>query len=267
MRYVGSTYTGSRSEWVRVPSGTSHSGVAHGHSGGGGGGSNSSEGGGKPVPHPYDVIVNDPSFLETKAECVLEGLQGGQTIQDLLEEYTQNDGSVNVTFKVKELAPGDDLHGQTNCQSPYNDCTITIDESYQQNARTIEVARTILHEAVHAKIYSYLRTHKVDLNNISQNDFPALFDAYVRAKTSGETYQHELMAEKYVKVIAEGIQKYDELNTNNPEITFEHYEALAWVGLEETYAYKNVLTNSERQEIEDKRDLIISWFSKISCNK
>lgn len=96
-----------------------------------------------------------------------------------------------------------------------------------------------------------------------------MFDAYVEAKNRGSANpgsdaQHDAMAENYINNIARGLQEFDVINHNNPEITFEHYRALAWVGLQETKAYRNLSPEAEDQ-IDRQRDFIRSWASLLNC--
>lgn len=92
-----------------------------------------------------------------------------------------------------------------------------------------------MHEAVHAKIFSELAKAGIaNYEQLTSDNFPSLFDAYVEFKNGNITednVQHQYMASHYVDLIATGLKEFDTQNHNNPEITMDHYVALAWMGL------------------------------------
>ena len=73
------------------------------------------------------------------------------------------------------------------------------------------------------------------------------------------------MARQYVDLIAKSIEKFDTRNHNNPDVKFEHYVALAWVGLQETKVYTN-LNNIEKNRIVANRKYFLTWYSALNCN-
>src|SRR5690606_476101 len=126
-------------------------------------------------------------------------------------------------------------NGITSTTYPYNEVTITLDQVKLETRRTVEVARTFLHESVHAKIFAELAKAGIASNEeLTSDNFPGLFDAYVEYKNGNipaEQVQHQYMASHYVDLIATALREFDTQNHNNPEITMDHYVALAWMGL------------------------------------
>lgn len=97
-----------------------------------------------------------------------------------------------------------------------------------------------------------------------------MFDAYVEAINKGSSNpgsdaHHEEMAANYIDNIARGLQEFDVINHNNPEITFDHYQALAWTGLQGTHFYVNVMNQKEKDDIDFNRQFIVSHFSLLNC--
>ena len=80
------------------------------------------------------------------------------------------------------------------------------------------------------------------------------------------------MAAQYVQLIAEGLREFDTRNHNNPEITMDHYVALAWQGLKsksdgtETKAF-GLLTADQKKKVSNDLKAILydCWCTKISC--
>jgi len=133
----------------------------------------------------------------------------------------------------------------------------------------VEVARTFLHESVHAKIFAELAKAGIASNEeLTSDNFPGLFDAYVEYKNGNipaEQVQHQYMASHYVDLIATALREFDTQNHNNPEITMDHYVALAWMGLSDTKAWID-LSPEVKSLINSKRNELLSWYSYINCN-
>ncbi|HRE67851.1 MAG TPA: hypothetical protein PLM56_10230 [Cyclobacteriaceae bacterium] len=163
------------------------------------------------------------------------------------------------------------MNAKINGIYPYNEVTITLDQARLENRRTVEVARTFLHEAVHAKIFSDLAKAGIASNEqLTSDNFPGLFDAYVEHKNGNipaDQVHHQYMAGYYVNLIATGLKEFDTRNHNNPEITMDHYVALAWDGLRGTKAW-NDLRQEVKAKINNDSDYIINgcWCSVINCN-
>ncbi|QHL89027.1 hypothetical protein GU926_16975 [Nibribacter ruber] len=209
-----------------------------------------------------------------KTNCVYNDLGGNTVMQNLISSYLDNGGTINLTYKVAPNltnSKGESLNGQ--CQPTDNTFTnivITINSKYVDGARTLEVARTILHESVHAKIFSDLRQIK-GYENLDKDNFPILWETYVNEKKNGATLtevqnkaHHEEMAQRYIDLIAQGLQQFDVGNHNNLQITLDHYKAFAWGGLKDTYHFKNNKTVEEKNEIDSKLDFMQSWTS-LTC--
>ncbi|NDK56047.1 hypothetical protein [Pontibacter fetidus] len=190
-------------------------------------------------------------------------------MKSLVTDYESNGGTVNLTYKVGSLTSG--RNGECDpTDNTFKNIVITIDENYINSARTIQVARTFLHESVHAKIFSYLRQIE-GYENLDKDNFPVMYEAYVNAKKSGTSMDavanrvhHEEMAKHYVELIAKGLQEFDAMNHNNPEVTIDHYRALAWDGLEQSTAWNN-LQQTVRDKITNDRKFIMDWFTILTC--
>jgi hypothetical protein len=225
---------------------------------------------GKPTISPtFDIKVDTSLVNNQKANCVYGKLTQNSTFQNIIKDFDNNSGTLNLTFVLGSTPP---YNGLTRSAPPYKDVTIILDKAKLEARRTVEVARTFLHEALHAKIFADLS--KVGgYENLNKDNFPELFDAYVFYKTNGQKdstsrIQHEYIARHYIDIIAAGLQQFDTRNLNNPEINLNHYRALAWEGLAETYLWENLMTKEQKDKIKDDRRFIVSdcFCTVINCN-
>jgi hypothetical protein len=229
----------------------------------GGGGPGGSDPGETPIEVDVDINV-DPSITgDPKANCIYNKLLTNEKFNEILRDF-ENNGSLNVTFKLEELSKPSE-NGITRSIPPYNNVEIIIDYTNLQNHSTVEAARTFLHEAIHAKIFGYMYLNGImTYDQLNATNFPELWDAYVISKASGATPQHELMANMYIDIIAEALRIFDVQNHNNPDVTLEHYRALAWDGLRDTQAYISLL-QTQKDKIDSDR-MSLMWNVYINCN-
>lgn len=73
-------------------------------------------------------------------------------------------------------------------------------------------------------------------------------------------YQHEHMAEKYIKPIAQAIRQLDGNRFN-----IDHYYWFAWEGLEKTYLFKSKLTESKKKEYKRNKSRV-NDTTNFKCN-
>lgn len=110
-----------------------------------------------------------------------------------------------------------------------------------QNFTQLAMARTILHEALHAYMQAYLRQYGKE---IFQKDFPNVAFAY--GTVTSDT--HEEIAQNYLTEIADALKKFD-----NGRQSDEYYKKLAWAGLKGTNSFKQ-----KSKEDKDEIDILIA---------
>jgi hypothetical protein len=143
---------------------------------------------------------------------------------------------------------------------PFN-YTININSNYASTATKLAVAKTMIHELIHAYFLSLLDDYNATNGLAGANtlsSFPILWDYYVKnyTRTEGNITQHNQMATSFVDVIARALQEYHTgiaiANTAQP---MQLYKDLAWGGLEKTKPFLNndpatrKLTDADRSRI------------------
>jgi hypothetical protein len=213
--------------------------------------------------------------LEGKALCVYDLLVQNQDnfLKGILAKF-EGDGTdfdINIVSldRVYSQRRRKYVNGAT---LPPKNKLITIQISTERaNIRPmLSVARTILHEYVHADMFRALRTEEPSQTDLN---FRATYESY-ESKIFKATPQHNSMAELYIKEMAKTLKNFHqtvmkkdyENLSNNDTINLDFfYEALAWVGLRED----NVIAWTSMPEIRQK-ELINTYnsfigFSKLNC--
>ena len=118
--------------------------------------------------------------------------------------------------------------------------SIELNEVRLMNLTPLMVAKTIMHEVIHADIFAKLMSLKSSLkSNLSVDEMKELSEAlndqnfptlnyYYEKYVFDVTAQHQYMAEYFVDVIAAVLQEID------PTVSKETRTAIAWIGLTET---------------------------------
>ncbi|MCG8892746.1 hypothetical protein G1K97_03365 [Tenacibaculum finnmarkense] len=203
-------------------------------------------------------IINN---LTGKALCVYGKLKDNSLLKKTLEKF-KGKTPVNLILNQKSNLREDDensnsplVNGKTYYGASYN-ITIILNTEQSKNRPSLAVARTILHEAIHADIYRKIKTNggllssnNTWLLNGSRVDFPSLFDAY---NENPKNPYHNYMAKYYREALEFGLKEYatsiGETHSN------QFYEDMAWNGLLDTKAWKqqyinNTYANKEKVRI------------------
>lgn len=172
-----------------------------------------------------DKIINK---LTGKAKCVYDKLKATNLLEAgiIQKTYIAFDDELNynsyyLTYNLEKLGPNEDgviPNGVTKFLYQ-NNYEIILNTDKIDNRPPIEIARTILHESVHA----LLLKHQF---GDGQDSFVELFKKYIKTTTGINNLHHSIMRDKYVIPIAKGLQLFDNSSEN-----FSYYENLAWSGL------------------------------------
>jgi hypothetical protein len=119
------------------------------------------------------------------------------------------------------------LTGKNASTDPTTNIT-TISENYLQNATRLSIARTIIHESVHAYINSTLKR----LPGFVNMSLRQKMQAYARENGITDTprFHHEFMGQ-YVNGMAYSLYQWDKRYGNGGYFGWDYYKAMAYAGL------------------------------------
>jgi hypothetical protein len=234
-----------------------------------------------------DKIVIDSSFSNNeKANCVYERIKqiDNSVFTNILSSF-DNNKVARLTLKVDNIPQTDPNYTYNAMTLPrYNgngsirSFDIVLDQDYLENASLLEIALTLVHEAIHAEIFerciqlgiitaAYSNSNwlssvsfnngQVITTNFSNQLFAVLVDNYSSygGGNSNPNWQHDVFsAAGYRNRISDDLSTYHPLldDTQNPfannlnngtiiDVTMtEYFDLMTWLGLEETEAYNNL---------------------------
>lgn len=224
------------------------------HVGGGGSGAESGT---------VATVITDSSFLNNPClKAVFNKIGGSTVFQNYLKKF---DGTFTVANL--KLSASSNIASNINAEtSPPVNYLIEISFNSNNLSRPgLDVARTFIHEMIHAEMFRKLLSlssvnGEIDvltLNQmLNQHNYPGLYDYYTRYGING--MQHEQMAAHYTETITNFLKEFDN------SLSQEQYEAIALEGLKGTVTW-NSKTEQEKQAITNTYN---NWKSTagISCN-
>jgi len=219
-----------------------------------------------------DKICYDESF--TSNPCISNAwdkLLQSSVVFEMLSNLIDESAVAEVCFSVQDSVThqGQPVNGTTNGGS--FPISITISASSAADRPEIAVARTLLHEMIHAEMFRKILS--VDgQSGLSPDNFPGIFDYYSRYlpifKEDGTWWypdgspQHNLMAQHYLRQMTRALMQFDGVDPDN-FLLEPMYEALAWNALHETTVYQGLSTF----EINSIKTLIGQLLSdRAKCN-
>jgi hypothetical protein len=223
-------------------------------------------GGGIKAPTPLQIIDK----LTGKSKCINDLLtkNGNNFVQKLLANFA---GTSNFDIKIVSVDKIDakDVNGnllQSNGETTYTrEINIAISTSRANDNSSLDVARTILHEYIHADIIRKLYT---------ENNIPGTLDFNLIYQKYGS--QHGTMAALYLSSMKEALKEFNKTVLPNDyknytdyygeEPSDAFYEALAWSGLKENnvQAWTN-LTAQQQQDINNLAARVTQMSKTANC--
>jgi hypothetical protein len=225
------------------------------------------------VPQINNNLTNDC------AKNIFTELENGLYKEDPLKPEVTITNRDNLNFSEEILAmfnDSDKIHytiqnGTNDSNASTKGATTTISDAYLQNATKLSIARTMIHEQIHAYINAKY-SNFIHFNSLS---FRNKLDKYAEDKgyTIGTNEFHHNFMGKYVDAMAYSLYEWDKkngtgkANYNNPSpddlLGWDYYKAMAYGGLftvdpntgninSETDSFKELVPNaSDRQKIAD----------------
>ena len=237
-----------------------------------GGGSNSPGGGSYSFPisggsggyNPPDVpmpmlriYIDDSISTNPRLSCIVNKLSMTAFVTSIADFTKTKDSQQNSVIKLGSLSL--DRAGQTQSRNGIQEITIN---SNTLNRPDLLIAKTIIHELVHAEINVALRNKG---QTVLDNNFPANFDKFINViygtnNTHGDLH-HKYMAENLLNIMGSALmdvhknyfsddfQKLNNFMKSNGSpkgVSTDFYVNLFWQGLEGTLAFnqmKSIKTN------------------------
>ncbi|MFK8060833.1 MAG: hypothetical protein AB8B78_12175 [Polaribacter sp.] len=204
-----------------------------------------------------DKVFNE---LTGKEKCAYEKMIALNLFKSTIKKF-ENSSSYNLTLKswTKNACNNSTNDACTDASDLVNG-NITI---YIQNPGrgTLDVAAMILHEGIHAEIFKYVDEYKKGIDPTKRKE---LLDWYFTYKAQNDNTfatsnaQHQHMADKYVKPIAEALRKLD-----NNKYPLNDYMGFAWEGLR-PYGYDGYRDNGKWVKLD--KNQYIGNINKILDN-
>ncbi|WP_336066512.1 hypothetical protein [Mesoflavibacter sp. CH_XMU1404-2] len=180
------------------------------------------------VKNIIDEIKNSDNFiaLDEFPNYVLLQLNISNYILDLFE----NSNNWKLTFKSEIIEANSNgllSNAKTNAgfvqgSSGMFYVDIILDSTYVSNATDLAIARTVIHELVHAYI---LYTYQTDIfSDLSQSYSHLLAESGVDQDPNSA--QHQLMVNLFINAIADSLANWDNYSISNSV----YYEYLSWSG-------------------------------------
>lgn len=213
--------------------------------------------------------------LKDKAKCIYTGIKENSLLKKTLEKF-KGKTPTNLILEQKSNLREDDedsespiVNGKTYYGDSYN-ITIVLNTEQSRNRPSLAVARTILHEAIHADIYRKIKenggllysngTWKI---NGSRANFPSLFDAY---NEDTKNPYHNYMAKYYREAMELGLKEY--AKSIGESYSDQFYKDMAWAGLMDTKAWDQQYADKAYAEKEKNRiKKVIQDYSNSGINE
>ena len=211
-----------------------------------------------------DEIIKDPSFIGTKADCVLEILlkQKGY-FKEVMDAFTNNNSEYKIEFVVGPLSSQNrGADAQTAPPNESNIITITIaPDLISKDA--LEIAAVILHEGVHAQLHRILASGNKTKYNLSSSDYNWLLELEEFWSNNSElpTAQHDFMTVRYVDKLANSIRKFD-----GNIYPIENYMFFGWDGLYDEGRNRGLINHMLFNEYQDLVKVPLNDNNKTLCD-
>lgn len=188
----------------------------------------------------------DPCMQDELLDIQIISVGVGEIVHEFaLDEIDPDPALGNLNWELEEGDLPEYVNARTTEYDENTNTVLTKFDSYKfRDASGLGLARTMMHEAVHA----YLLARQILERGQTEKTYQQLFDEYVQS-FGIEDAQHREMARSFVNDIASGLQQYGWNNGIN--LNFEYYQDLAWGGLTGT-EYFEELSPSRKSRINNR---------------
>jgi hypothetical protein len=261
--YQISSVGGREISRVWLNSTSSYSCSMSGPSSGAGGGGNYSYGGGGSSGSGSGVAYDPPSVYAPK--IIIINLLTNKCADDIFKNLSKGSksltnlnglGSLDISASILRLfencgkfdyqITNEDLVGK-NAETGLNDNLITVklDNNYVQNATSLSIARTIIHETVHAYLLNTIYNDREFRANSSI--FPLLQEYHAKYEDDdANNYQHATMSH-YLLAMAVSLYNWDrQFGSTQGTLGFDYYYKMAFGGLVDQNNPNNLIQEAKQ---------------------
>ncbi|PSL02949.1 hypothetical protein [Cecembia rubra] len=197
------------------------------------------------IPAPkIEIILSHQFKTNPYLRCLFDKLRENSYFESIASKFEGVSPDVHLILDLASFDP--QFNGKAQWQGYGNPIIITMNSANLNNRSALEVARTMIHEMFHAEFYRAVKTNMPSSGDILFRD---TFDQYVKTYMGTADQHHNLMADRYLDVMADilvDIHKKldyeafaDAMKNVYPNgIPKSFYKSLAWEGLKDTMAYQ-----------------------------
>jgi len=227
------TSTGDCSNLPPPPSdgGGVYGGQGDGGWGGDGGGGGTGHGSESGAPSSTNVVLNiSLAPCQTAVFTSLQSLDNG-LLAYIVNKFSGATPGYNWRLYNGSLPPG--INGETSAYDKnYKVVSTTFDASKFVNSNDLSMARTMLHESIHA----YLVTYFANTPSYASVSYPDLLAAYAAdASNNPNNPQHSVIANNWRIDLAWALEQYG--LSKGYALSSQYYSDMAWGGLTTTSAF------------------------------
>ena len=179
----------------------------------------------------FSKIIKDSSFINTKADCVLEELiaMENNLLRETVDQFTNNDSEFRLKFTVGNTTQG----GPAQTSNPNENGIITITfNPADLDDNSLDIAATILHESIHAELKRIVATNNQAPDPLPESYYNYLWQLHQYwSSVSNPIFvwsntEHTYMANQHVIPIANAVRDFD-----SNMYPVENYMEFGWSGL------------------------------------
>ncbi|GIV36404.1 MAG: hypothetical protein KatS3mg032_0783 [Cyclobacteriaceae bacterium] len=177
----------------------------------------------------------DDSQLKPCLKTILTDLKNISqgSVGQIIQKFSGSLPGYNWELKDGVLAGGQNAFTSQFYNRTTGTVTTTFDGSKFTSATDLSIARTILHESIHAYLIAYFRVDPLS----ARSSYPDLVNDYAQQVYGGDAnqIQHGEFVRNFVNDIAIALEEYGK--NKGYTHTTQFYKDLAWVGLTHTGVY------------------------------
>ncbi len=203
----------------------------------------------------WEDQINDKSLKPCMQTIVndLKNLTLG-SVGQIIQKFSGTVPGYNWEMKDGSLVGGQNAFTNQAYNKTTGTVTTTFDGSKFTNSTELSIARTILHESVHAYLVTYFMTDPL----AASKSYPQLLQDYFQLQDANAAHHIEI-TRSFVNDIAIALQEFGISKGYN--LNFQFYQDMAWAGLSATPAFQ-ALSQSDQNRINDT--IQIELFGKDS---